>query len=124
MNITSFSPMVLTKNAKETIRLFEELGFQKRHAPTIDTGTSMASGITMADANGFRVDVADVQGLSQDATIIRVNVDDFDEAYKMLTAKGFTHHKGYQAVSMPSSKSALMESPSGVSIYLVQHIKK
>ncbi len=116
--------MVLTKNSKEAIKLFEELGFQKRHAPTIDIGAGTVAGMTMADANGFRVDVADVQNLPQDKTIIRMNVDDFDEAYDLLTAKGFTHASGYHAIKMPSAKSALMKSPSGVSIYLIQHIKK
>ena len=31
MQITTFNPMILSKNADEIIKLFEELGFRRRH---------------------------------------------------------------------------------------------
>ena len=31
MKITTFNPMILSKNAEEIIKLFEELGFEKKH---------------------------------------------------------------------------------------------
>ena len=31
MKITSFNPLIVTKNAAETIKLFEELGFEVKH---------------------------------------------------------------------------------------------
>ena len=42
----------------------------------------------MKDVNGFHVDVAQAD-VPRDMTIIRMNVDNFDEAYEYLTAKGF-----------------------------------
>ena len=124
MKITTFNPMILTPKADEVIRLFEELGFEKRHAPTIDTGKTMVTSTRMKDANGFHIDIAGVAALPRDMTIIRMNVDNFDEAFEMLTAKGFTHRGGEQGVVTETNKSALMISPSGFAFDLCQHIKE
>ena len=40
----------------------------------------------MKDANGFHVDIAQAN-VERDMTIIRMNVDDLDEAYALLTAR-------------------------------------
>ena len=124
MQITTFNPMILSKDADAVIALFEELGFEKKHAPTVDTGKSMVTSTRMKDSNGFHIDIADVKSVPQDMTIIRMNVDNFDEAFEMLTAKGFTHAGGEQAVETASNKSALMTSPSGFAFDLCQHIKE
>lgn len=123
MKITTFNPMILTAHADELIKLFEELGFEKRHAPTVDTGKSMVTSTRMTDANGFHIDIADVKSVPQDMSIIRMNVDNFDEAYEMLTAKGFKNPGGEQAVETATNKSVLMTSPSGFAFDLCQHIK-
>ena len=31
MKITSFNPLIITKNAADTVKLFEELGFEVKH---------------------------------------------------------------------------------------------
>ena len=126
MKITTFNPMILTPNPEETVKLFEELGFEKRHAPTVDTGKSMVTSYRMKDANGFYVDVAGVKSLTKDMTIIRMNVDDFDEAYEFLSKMGFkrpdTESRG--TVETTKNKSAMMISPTGFAFDLVQHIKE
>lgn len=126
MKITTFNPMILTQNAEEIIKLFEELGFEKRHAPTVDTGKSLVTSVRMKDANGFYIDIAGVPGMTQDRTIIRMNVDDFDEAFELLTKMGFkrpdTATKG--TVETEKNKSAMMISPSGFAFDLVQHYKE
>ncbi len=124
MKITTFNPMILTADAEPVIKLFEELGFEKRHAPTVNTGNSEVTSTRMADANGFHIDIAGVKSMTQDRTIIRMNVDDFDEAYAELIAKGFTHPGGDRFVETASNKSAMMVSPSGFAFDLCQHIKK
>ena len=124
MQITTFNPMILSKDADAVIALFEELGFKKTHAPTVDTGKSMVTSTRMKNADGFHIDIADVKSVPQDMTIIRMNVDDFDEAFEMLTARGFTHAGGEQAVETKNNKSALMTSPSGFAFDLCQHIRK
>ena len=124
MKITTFNPMILSKDADAVIAIFEALGFEKTHAPTVDTGKSMVTSTRMRNADGFHIDIADVKSVPQDMTIIRMNVDDFDEAFEMLTAKGFTHAGGEQAVETKSNKSALMTSPSGFAFDLCQHIKE
>ncbi len=123
MKITTFNPMILTRDAESVIRLFEELGFEKKHAPTVDTGKSLVTSTRMEDANGFHIDIAGVNSFPQDKTIIRMNVDDFDEAYQLLTERGFTHRGDRQAVETESNKSAMMTSPSGYAFDLCQHIK-
>ena len=123
MKITTFNPMILTADAEPVIKLFEELGFEKRHAPTVNTGTSEVTSTRMADANGFHIDIAGVASLPQDRTIIRMNVDDFDEAFAFLTARGFTHAGGGKFVETASNKSGMMVSPSGFAFDLCQHIK-
>lgn len=122
MKITTFNPMILTADAEPVIKLFEELGFEKRHAPTVTAGTSEITSTRMSDANGFHIDVAGVASMTQDRTIIRMNVDDFDEAFAFLTARGFTHPGG-KLVETASNKSAMMVSPSGFAFDLCQHIK-
>ena len=124
MKITTFNPMILSKDADAVIAIFEALGFEKTHAPIVDTGKSMVTSTRMKNADGFHIDIADVKSVPQDMTIIRMNVDDFDEAFEMLTAKGFTHAGGEQAVETKSNKSALMTSPSGFAFDLCQHIKE
>jgi hypothetical protein len=56
-------------------------------------------------------------------TIIRMNVDDLEEAFNLLTSHGFKAVDGSNSVTS-SSKSVLMISPSGFSIDIVKHIKE
>lgn len=123
MKITTFNPMILSKNADEIIRLFEELGFERRHqVDNIDDKD--ISSVRMKDANGFCVDVARVESMPQDMTTMRMNVRDFDETYEFLKAHGFKNARGEDhAVESAFAKSCLMISPSGFSIQLTQHIR-
>ena len=122
MKITSFNPLIVTKNAEQTVKLFEELGFARRHhGHAVNTDGKEVSGIRMKDENGFYVDVSQNDAVEQDLTLIRINVDDFDEAYDMLIAKGFKNPKGF--VDTKSNKNAALVSPSGFQIHLVHHIK-
>ena len=125
MKITGFNPIIITKNQDAIVKMFEELGFEKSHQPQ---GTA-ASGfdftvVRMKDANGFHVDVALSAGpIPQDITAIRINVDDFSEAYDYLTERGFKTMNGKPATETDSSKGIFLISPSGFCVVLVQHIK-
>ncbi len=46
-----------------------------------------------------------------------------DETYKLLREKGFKNLYGEETVSTGSSKAAMMVSPSGFNICIIQHIK-
>lgn len=124
MQITTFNPMILSPKADEVIRLFEELGFERRHQ--VDNIDNMdISSVRMKDSNGFHVDIASVESLQQDMTTMRMNVRDFDEAYELLKDHGFKNARGDDhTVESASAKSCLMISPSGFSIQLTQHIRK
>ena len=121
MKITSFNPLILTSNAEEVIRTFEALGFMKKHTNTNVDGKDITN-FTLADANGYKVDVASSAAIKQDLTMIRMNVDDFDEAYAFFIGRGFKMG-GDHVVESKSSKSAMMISPSGFAFDLCHHIK-
>ena len=124
MKITTFNPMILSKNAEEIIKLFEELGFEKKHQKDNIDNKDITS-VRMTDANGFHVDVAKIHDRDKDITTMRMNVDDYDEAYEFLKGKGFKNASGEdRAVESKSAKSCLLISPSGFSIQLTQHLKQ
>ena len=123
MKITGFNPLIVTKDAESVIALFEALGFERRHNLQANTGTTDFNSVRMKDANGFHVDVANLPNVAQDLTLIRVNVDDFDEACKFLTERGFVNPRGDHTVDTKSNKSCMMKSPSGFAFDLCQHIK-
>ena len=122
MKITSFNPLIVTKDAENVIKLFEALGFEKRHSLDASTGTDDFTSVRMKNAEGFYVDVANVP-VPQDMTLIRINVDDFDEAYKFFTERGFTNPRGGHTVDTKTNKSCILKSPSGFAFDLCQHIK-
>ena len=125
MKITSFNPLIVTKNAEETIALFEALGFERRHMKTGINDkdiTSVRMRYNGEDGKVFHVDVTSAP-VAQDITTIRMNIRDFDEAYKMLEEKGFKIVEGGKITDTGSSKSAMMVSPSGFAFDLCQHIK-
>ena len=124
MKITTFNPQIITKDAEPIVKLFEKLGFEKRHNPK-GIGELDVEGIRMKDAGGFYLDISEPNvDLPQDMVGIRMNVDDFDEAFKILQEHGFRNVYGEKTVETKSSRSAMMISPSGFGINLIQHIKK
>ena len=124
MKITTFNPQIITKNAEPLVKLFEELSFEKRHRQE-GIGDMDVTGIRMKDANGFYLDISEADApVPNDLVSIRMNVDNFEEAYDLLIAKGFKNFYGDRAIPSKSAKSAIMISPSGFTINLIQHIKK
>jgi hypothetical protein len=122
MKITSFNPMIVTKNAEATIALFEELGFERRHTKENISATG-ASDVRMKDANGHHVDI--VAG-DVEYTMIRINVDDFDEAIEFFMSHGFRkphHEEAKKTTDTGSSRFTVVVSPSGYILAVSQHIK-
>ena len=125
MTITSFNPQIITQDAEATIALFEALGFERRHEKTGINDKDITSArmrYTGEDGKVFHVDVTKPSH-PVNLTTIRMNVRDFDEAYKMLQERGFKNAQGDKITITPSSKSAMMVSPSGFSITIDEHIR-
>ena len=122
MKITEFSPMVVSPNADEIIKLFEDLGFEKEHAK--EGIEDRITSVTMTNENDFTMTIANSNHLKTDLLMIRMNVDNFDEAYKTLIEHGFVNPRGDQVTETPTSKSTLLYSPSGFGINITEHIKK
>ncbi len=125
MKITSFHPFIAAARPDETVRLFEEMGFEKRHTKEgIEIADRSDTVIQMKDESGFSLDILRTNGeTSRDAVGIRINVDDFDEAYRILLDRGFTNAYGGETVRTASSKAAMMVSPSGLCVSVIQHLK-
>ena len=123
MKITSFNPMIVTKDAENVVKLFEDLGFEKRHSKISETNNMNVEGVRMRDANGFHVDVSQVDTLQRDMTVIRMNVDDLEEAENLLIKRGFVNTNPEKTVETSSHKSIFMVSPSGFAIDVIKHIK-
>jgi hypothetical protein len=125
MKITTFNPFIVTSQVDDTIKLFEALGFERRHTKEgIEIADRDDSVIRMKDANGFYLDIlqSNVE-VPRDTVGIRINVDDFDEAYQTLLQRGFNNVYGDETVNTKSSKASMMISPSGFNISIIQHIK-
>ena len=123
MKFTSFQPLILTKDADAAVALFEALGFEKRHnAKVVSKGKEILT-VCMKSPDGFRVDVTQIDGIPQDMTLIRMNVDNFQEAYDFLISKGFVC-AGEKPVETETNISCMMRSPSGFAFDLCHHIKK
>ena len=126
MTITSFNPLIVTKDAESVIALFEALGFERRHKKTginDEDISSVRMRYTGEDGKIFHVDIAQAP-TPQDISTIRMNVRDFDEAYQMLLDKGWKNAQGDRITETGSSKSTMMVSPSGFSISVSEHIRK
>ena len=122
MKITSFNPLIVTKDSASAIALFEELGFERRHTKE---GISLnnVTDVRMKDANGFHVDVSQGTG---EWTMIRMNVDDLAEAIAFLEAHGFhkaRHEAANDTVDTGSSRFNIMVSASGFILAVSQHVK-
>ena len=122
MKITNLSTLILSPKAEEAIQLFEELGFYKKHTKNnISEGT--VTGNVLVDDDGHMITIVDAP-VPSTITSIRMNVDNFTEAYDLLKSKGFTNITGQDHVEdTGSSKAAMLFSPTGFAISLAQHIK-
>ena len=122
MKITSFNPLIVTKDAEPVIKLFEELGFERRHTKE-SIGKSNVTDVRMKDANGFHVDITEGQG---EWTMIRMNVDNLEEAIEFLEGRGFhkaRHEVANKTIDTGSSRFNIMVSPSGTIFAVSQHRK-
>lgn len=123
MKITGFCPLIVTQDQEAVVKVFEALGFEKRHLKTdIEGGNN--ENISMKDANGNRINIASSKVVPRDLTAVSINVDDFDEAYELLLSKGFVNPRGDKVTETGSSKATMLFAPSGFPVNIVEHIKK
>jgi hypothetical protein len=123
MKITGFNPSILTSKPDDLIQLFEDIGFEKSHND--DAAEGIASGSVRMKNADFRLDITTVESFTQDKNLIRMNVDDFEEAYKLFQNHGFCNALG-DGVIMESDhfRGAHLVAPSGFEIMVMQHKKK
>ena len=123
MKITGFNPSILTSKPDELINLFEELGFERSHHDAAESGIVSGS-VRMKYADVFHVDITSTEKYPSDKTLIRMNVDDIDEAYKLLLERGFQNAMGDGVIiEAEHFRGAHMVSPSGFEFMVMQHKK-
>ena len=123
MKITTFNPLIITKDPESAIQLFEALGFERHHTKE-GIGDNGVTDVRMKDSNGFYVDVAQGDG---EWTMIRMNVDNLEEAIAFLEEHGFhkaRHAAANETVDTGSSKFNIMVSATGFILAVSQHIKE
>ena len=123
MKITGFCPLIVSKNADELVKVFEDLGFEKRHTKT-DIEGGQNTNYALKDANGNRINIATSEKIPQDLTALNINVDNFQEAYDFFISKGFVNPRGDKVTDTSSSKATLLFAPSGFAVNIAEHIKK
>ncbi len=124
MKITTFNPSILTSKYDDTVKLFESLGFEIRHQHEEINGIVTAS-TRLKNEEGFAIDINKTEKFTHDITLIRMNVDNFEECYQILKEHGFENAMGCDTtIDEQFFKGAHMISPSGFGIILMQHIKK
>ena len=98
MTITSFNPLIVTKDAASVIALFEALGFERRHTKTgiNDDVTSVRMKYTGEDGKEFRVSISEAP-VPRDITSIRMNVRDFDDVRRVADGPVVEHGGGSPA---------------------------
>ncbi|WP_026510453.1 MULTISPECIES: hypothetical protein [unclassified Butyrivibrio] len=122
MKITGFCPLIVSKDADSIVKVFEEMGFEKRHTKSdIEGGNNI--NYNLKDANGNRINVASSNNVPQDITAVNINVDNFQEAYDFLIGHGFVNPRGDKVTDTSSSRATLLFSPSGFAVNITEHIK-
>ena len=122
MRITGFCPLIVTKDPEAVVKLFEDMGFSRRHTKKdIEGGANTTC--AMKDAYGNRINITSSETVPKDMTSITVNVDDFREAYDFLIAHGFTDPRGNKVTETSSSIATMLVSPSGFPVTVSEHVK-
>lgn len=123
MKITGFCPLIVTKDPESLMKVFEALGFERRHTKRdIEGGQNI--NYAMKDAEGHRINITSSETMERDLTSISMNVDNFEEAYELLLSKGFVNPRGDKVTDTSSSRSTMLIAPSGFPITVSQHIHK
>lgn len=123
MKITTFDPLILSPKSGDVVKLFEELGFEITHDPVTKVEIGEVQTTRMKNESGFHIDVAKIGNIPNDRMLIRMNVDNFEEAYDIFIKHGFKNTRGDNTLDTKSAIEATMVSPSGFSVALVKHIK-
>ena len=122
MKITGFCPLIVTKDQESVVKVFEALGFERRHKKTdVEGGANIA--IAMKDAAGNRINIASSENVPRDLTGISINVDNYQEAYDFFVEKGFVDPRGGKVTDTSSSRATMLFAPSGFAVSISEHIK-
>ena len=123
MKITGFNPAILTSKPDDLIRLFEDLGFEKSHNDNF--GDEIVSGSVRMKYGDFRLDITTSDRFPQNNTLIRMNVDNIEEAVSLMLDHGFSNAMGDGVIiEADYFRGAHMVSPSGFGIMIMEHRKK
>jgi len=121
MNVNSLYPTIVTENPEQTIRFFNNFGFEQKH----DAHTLFNSHVYILSNGDMEIEI--VEQL-KDSPIslplglfgLRMNVKDIDEAYNELKEKGCTIVRPPFETAL--GKNMMLQDEQGINITLIQHI--
>ena len=122
MKITGFCPLIVTRDPEAAVKVFEDLGFEKRHTKK-DIEGGQNTNYNLKDANGNRINIASSETVPRDLTGININVDNFQEAYDFLISRGFVNPRGDKVTDTSSSRATMLFAPSGFAVTITEHLK-
>jgi hypothetical protein len=74
MKITGFCPIIVTQDSESIMKVFEDLGFERRHTKTdIEGGAN--TNFNMKDANGNRINIASSQTIVGRCSHIQIRLE-------------------------------------------------
>ncbi|MBQ6550963.1 MAG: hypothetical protein IJL78_06115 [Lachnospiraceae bacterium] len=115
-------PLIVTGDPESAIKVFEDMGFEKRHMKTDIEGGANVSNV-LKDQNGNTVIVTKSETIPRDLTGISINVDDFQEAYDFLLGHGFINPRGDRVTETSTSRATMLFAPSGYPVSISEHLK-
>ena len=119
MEITYTSPIVFTSDSSKIISQMEAIGFKVTHKKENAGGTGVVF-ISMKDSNNHPMMIAENARFTTPFSGIRINVDNFDEALKELTALGYMNLQ-QGATDTGTSHATLLRSPEGIFVSIGEH---
>jgi len=123
MKTKSLYPIIVSEQPEKAIQFYKILGFEQKH----DAVTLKGSHVYVLNNGDMEIEIVErVPGGPVEMPVgmfgMRMNVSDIDEAFKELQEKGCTIVTPPFETSV--GKNMMVRDADGVTITLIQHIKK
>ena len=120
MQVKRIYPTVVCKDIKHVMDAYTNSGFKVIHEVhnIMNEGDKL---YVIENELNQRIDVIETDKVSNIFHMIRINVDNFEEALAYYTGKGFKPFK--EPMDTASNKAVCLESPTGLHIMMFQHKK-
>jgi len=124
MKNTGVNPLILAMDLESAISLFEDLGFEKSHIITINECGKNITSVCMRNAEGESIDLARVEDLPDDITLLHMDEEVSEDAYEFFSDNGSRDNCDYErSFDTRNDFSSEFVSTSGFAFDLCQYYK-